>query len=189
MLLRKAVHSDGNGGDGAPLLPRNGHMDGRRGQHPYRHIPGLLRLLHLHRDAGKLQPVPAARVHYGLYGSALPVRPVYVGAGQPSRPVSIVPLCGGVHGRSRGACRSRRRIWPTKPLPPFWRRPSSISAIPMYGVGTSPAHPLIAPKLRVLCLQSMRLGLWAVGGAGAGQHQPPHQLTPPRRSGVLHRDL
>ena len=102
MLFEKAVHSDGNGGDGAPLLPRNGHMDGRRGQHPYRHIPGLLRLLHLHRDAGKLQPVPSAHLHYGR-GSALPVRPVYVGAGQPSRPVSIVPLCGKVHRRSRGA--------------------------------------------------------------------------------------
>ena len=76
--------------------------DGRRGQHPYRHIPGLLRLLHLHRDAGKLQPVPSAHLHYGR-GSALPVRPVYVGAGQPSRPVSIVPLCGKVHRRSRGA--------------------------------------------------------------------------------------
>ena len=48
------------------------------------------------------QPVPSAHLHYGR-GSALPVCPVYGGAGQPPRPVPIVPLCGKVHRRSRGA--------------------------------------------------------------------------------------
>lgn len=77
-------------------------LDGLKADLPGKWDYYIDRLLHLHRHPRKLQPVPSAHLHYGR-GSALPVCPVYGGAGQPPRPVPIVPLCGKVHRRSRGA--------------------------------------------------------------------------------------